>query len=83
MRTGEASASRGHRSERLLLAIGGQTVFACLVAILSGAPPALEATIAFGLAIAIGLDLQGRREHAHARAARRPPVPGRRNAPGG
>jgi hypothetical protein len=57
----DAASLRGSHAERLLLAIGGQLVFACLVALAAGTPPALEATIAFGLALAFGLELQGRR----------------------
>ena len=52
------------RAELLLLAIGGQAVFACLVALATGAAPAIEATIAFGLALAAGLELQARRNDA-------------------
>jgi hypothetical protein len=58
----------GGRAERLLLSIGGQSVFACLVALVAGAPPAIEATIAFGLAIAVGLEIQDRRELAQERS---------------
>jgi hypothetical protein len=58
------------RSERLLLAIGGQTVFACLVAVAAGTPPAIETTIAFGIALAGGLELQARRAAPRRRAAR-------------
>ena len=50
--------------ERLLHAVGGQTVFACLVALATGAAPAIETTIAFGLAVAAGLELQARRPDA-------------------
>ena len=64
-----AADLRGSRLEWLLLAIGGQVVFACLVALAGGAPPAIEVTIAFGLALAFGLELQGRRALAQARAA--------------
>ena len=52
------------RAELLLLAIGGQAVFACLVALATGAAPAIEATIAFGLALAAGLEIQARRNDA-------------------
>ena len=59
-----AADLRGSRLEWVLLAIGGQVVFACLVALAAGVPPAIEVTIAFGLALAFGLELQGRRAHA-------------------
>jgi hypothetical protein len=56
--------------ERLLLAIGGQTVFACLVAVATGTPPAFEATIGFGLLLAGGLELQARRTDPRPRPVR-------------
>jgi hypothetical protein len=80
MGTGAGTLPRGKRAERLLLAIGGQSVFACLVALVAGAPPAIEATIAFGLAIAVGLEMQDRRELANART-REPRATGDRSAP--
>ena len=64
-----AADLRGSRLDSVLLAIGGQVVFACLVALAVGGPPAIEVTIAFGLALAFGLELQGRRALAQARAA--------------
>ena len=51
--------------ERLLLAIGGETVFACLVVLATGAAPAIEATVGFGLALAVGLGIQAQRTDAH------------------
>ena len=40
------------------------TIDACLVALATGAAPAIEATIAFGLVLAAGLELQARRSVA-------------------
>jgi hypothetical protein len=56
--------------ERLLLATGGQTVFACLAAVATGTPPAIETTVAFGLLLAGGLELQARRTDPRRRAIR-------------
>lgn len=68
MWTGAGSTLRGRRVEWLVLAILGECAFASLVALVTGVPPAFEATVAFGLVVAFGLEIQDRRELAHARA---------------
>ena len=67
-------AIHGGRNERILLAIGGECTFACLVALVTSTPPAIEVTVAFGIAVAIGLEAQAR--HLAQRAGPRRPGSG-------
>jgi hypothetical protein len=47
--------------ERLALVVAAEIAFAVLVALVRGAPPAFVTTVAFGIALAIGLGWQARR----------------------
>lgn len=54
----------GDLGGRLALVVGAEIVFATLVDLVTGTPPAFIATVAFGMALAIGLGWQ-----AHSTAA--------------
>jgi hypothetical protein len=47
--------------ERLALVVGAEVVFAVLIDLLTGTPPAFVTTVAFGAALALGLGWQARR----------------------
>jgi hypothetical protein len=47
--------------ERLVLVVGAEVTFAMLVDFVTGNPPALVATVAFGAVLALGLSWQARR----------------------
>lgn len=47
--------------ERLVLVVGAEVAYAVLVDLVTRAPPAFATTVAFGIALAIGLGWQARR----------------------
>jgi hypothetical protein len=50
--------------ERLALVVGAEVTFAMLVDFVTGSPPALVTTVAFGAILALGLSRQARRSPA-------------------